>query len=397
MFRPLDYFCVLGVIALSLSGLSEGTKHLHGLGLGVFAAFLASVITAAMLWLRWRNLREPPFHGWWLLLPWLLFAVAFAVLFPLAHRHVMGGAGSDRDDALRVSAEALLYGKYIYSARTFLGNPVTPLPGAVLLAVPFYLLHTVGLENLFWLGVLLAFAASFFRSKATALIYVLLLLGTSTCTLDDFVVGGDFFINEVYVCVAMGVVIAAQERRSALWVQVAAEVFLGLAMDSRPVYIIALPLVVAYLWQKGLRTGAIRTAAVSGGTALAFSIPFYLYNPAEFAPLHVTHKLDMIPESYHAAIVLPVLGLLIACSGFFLSLTRPKIYLLMALSMVVMLGFPGIVSWFLAPFTLDGWYGLGLVSTAATPFLLWLFSLYESGTQLKTQASRQTEAISAWR
>jgi len=86
------------------------------------------------------------------LLMTLLLIAAFIVLYPVA-RSGLFGPGSDRDDALNVALQALLSGHYPYYAQTYLGNPPTPMPGALLLALPFFALGTSAWQNLFWLPV----------------------------------------------------------------------------------------------------------------------------------------------------------------------------------------------------------------------------------------------------
>ncbi len=395
-FLLSDVFCVLGAILCSMAGFSHITKYFHGTQLILFAAGIAIVVTVAMLWLRWMHLKpRKPLTVQWLALPWALFALLFVLLFPLAHQHTLGG-GSDRDDALRVSASALVHWHYLYSAKTFLGNQVTPLPGAILMATPFYLLGNVSLQNIFWLALFSGFASWFFRGSSTAMIYLLVLLGTSAANLDDFVVGGDYLVNAMYVCIAVALVIAAHKENVALWPQVASEVFLGLAVDSRPIYIVVFPVLLAYLCQRQRRSAAVRALLVAGSVAALLSVPFYLYDPAHFGPLHIRHKLDFIPAQYHAALVLPALGLLACGAGFLIRLSRQGVYLLIGVSLFCVLALPGLLAWFFHPFTLLALYQMSLVASPALFFSLWIFSKYEdTGYALRLRRERSTLSIGA--
>ena len=76
----------------------------------------------------------------------------FLVVYPIANTGQRSG-GSDSDDALNIAANELMHGRYPYSPRTYLDNPISPMPGAVLLAVPFVLLGSSVYQNLFWLFV----------------------------------------------------------------------------------------------------------------------------------------------------------------------------------------------------------------------------------------------------
>jgi hypothetical protein len=393
-FLLSDLFCLLGVAACSLVGFAQITKYFHGTRQLLIAVAIVLCVALAMLWLRWKQLKpDNDLPALWIAVPWCLFTLLFAVLFPIAHRHTLG-VGSDRGDALRVSASALLHGHYPYYATTYLGNAITPLPGAILLAAPFFLLGNVSLENLFWLALFLWFSYSFFRGHSTAIIYVLLLLATSASNLDDFVVGGDYVANAMYVCVAVALVLVTHRDKISLWQPIAAEILLGLAVDSRPIYVVAISLVFAYLLQHEKRSVAIRALLVSGSVAALISIPFYLYDPAHFAPLHIEHKLDFIPAQYHASLVMPALGLLASCSGFFVRLSRQRLYLLIGVSLFFMVGLAGIISWCVSPFTLWGWYGLDVLVSPALFISLWIFSKYEA-TGYSLRRERFAEGVSA--
>lgn len=376
-FSSIDIPCVLGVLACSLIGFAPIAKYFRGIrSLFVFIAIVVCILVA-MAWLRWRHLHtRRRLAVLWMALPWCLFTLCFALLYPLAQRHAFG-AGSDRADALRIAATALMHGHYPYYSTTFLGNDITPLPGAILLAAPFVLLGSASLQNIFWLAIFLWFTRGFFRSRSTAIVYVLVLLGSSAANLDDFMVGGDYIVNAMYVCIAVAVVAATHRKNAALWLQIASEVFLGLAVDSRPVYLVALPPLFAYLWQRRDRKAAIRAVVVTGFVAAMLSLPFYLYDPTHFAPLHIWDKLYFIPQQYHAAFVFAALGLLASCIGFAMKLSRRRVFLLMGIALFLMLGLPGLFGWFLFPFTLDGWFQLSLASPSALFLSLWLFAIYE--------------------
>lgn len=372
-----DILCILGMIACSLVGFAPITKYIHGPELALFAAAIALCVILAMLWLRFRRLYAAgDLKIWSLAIFWCAFALLFFILFPLASRHTLG-PGSDRADALRISASALVHGHFPYRATTYLGNPITPLPGAIIFATPFFLLGKVSVQNLLWLALFLLFGAWYFRSRSSAIIYTLILLGASASNLDDFVVGGDFVVNAFYVCVAMALVIASHEQIRALWRPIAAAAFLGLAIDSRPIYIVVVPLLVAYVLQHRGWRSAIRLLLVSGAVALSLSLPFYLYDPAHFSPLHLRDKLDFFPNWFHAVWIVPALALPVSCSGFWIRLTRSRVFLLTGFSLLVMLDPPAMMAWFLAPFTLWAWLQLSLLSIPAIFLSLCILAKFE--------------------
>ena len=87
------------------------------------------------------------------LLTFLGVVLVFSILYPIAQAGLVGG-GSDQDDALNIAATELIHGRYPYYPKTYLDNPIAPLPGAVFLAVPFVLLGNSAYQNIFWLNCL---------------------------------------------------------------------------------------------------------------------------------------------------------------------------------------------------------------------------------------------------
>ena len=79
----------------------------------------------------------------------IVLALTFAILYPIVDSGVVGG-GCDRDEARDLAARELLGGSYHYYPVTYLGALITPLPGAVLLSIPFVLLGTSAYQNLIW-------------------------------------------------------------------------------------------------------------------------------------------------------------------------------------------------------------------------------------------------------
>src|SRR5882724_2182705 len=114
----------------------------------------------------------------------------FLVVYPMANSGKFGG-GSDTDEAITLAATNLLYGKYPYYARTYLGNPIDPLPGAILLSIPFVLLRNEGYQNLFWM--ILGFVALKFYLKSwkQALILSWVIVAFSPRLMGLYVTGND--------------------------------------------------------------------------------------------------------------------------------------------------------------------------------------------------------------
>src|ERR1700678_157384 len=141
------------------------------------AAMMLGLVAIAlgMYWLDRLNRRERQISIGWFVLLFLVLTAAFAVLYPISLRHTLN-IGSDREDALRIELNAVRHHQYPYDTRTFLGNPPTPLPGAMLLAAPFFALGHIAWQNFLWLALFFSFTIYFFRYRATALFFLAVFL-----------------------------------------------------------------------------------------------------------------------------------------------------------------------------------------------------------------------------
>jgi hypothetical protein len=258
----------------------------------------------ALAWLR-----ERPRLGraWDLALAALLYAalaIAFALVYPVADAGRFGG-GSDRDDALGQAASALLDGRYPYYERTYLDNPVTPLPGAVLFSLPFAVADVVPMQSLLWLG---AFCVALARRGNVLATLALVTLGSPAVT-HDVLTGGDLVANTLYVLA--GVVAVAECRGRMRW---PAYLFLGLALSSRPTFWLLLPPLAVHLAKRS--RGSVEAIATVVLATSAVTLPFYVYDPSSFTPFHVLGKLEgaraLFPGGDYAVIGLALALVLVA-------------------------------------------------------------------------------------
>jgi hypothetical protein len=260
------------------------------LGLPGVAAYL--VIAAGLLWLGqrrlfpWIDARLP--SRWAVVLIGLTFlALTAAVLlvYPLADAGVLGG-GSDGDDALDVAASALLQGQYPYHPRTYLGNPISPLPGSVLLATPFVLLGGSAYQNLFWLLAFVGTVGAALRSAAQALLLLWAMLLLSPALLHGLAIGSDYIANGIFVLLFSWWLVAwASRPGSNAVVTILLAALLGVSLASRAQFILLLPLIFAALGRRvgwRLAAGLLAVAVVA---LVAVTLPFLLYDPAGFTPL----------------------------------------------------------------------------------------------------------------
>lgn len=356
-------------------------KYFHGLA-AVFVLAGALSIAAVLAGLRWLQLRQGPEVRWaWFLCFWIVLAAIYLLVYPIAQRHVVG-VGSDREDGLRLADLQLLHFHFPYYIRTFLGNVDTPLPGALVLAIPFLLLGRVSLQNPVWLAAFIFFCVKFFRFRSTALACLIILVFGGAGVLDDFVVGGDYPINVFYICFAVFCFLRTYEKDPSGWQHILAAVLLGLTLSSRTLYVVIPPLILAYLLQQGKGTMvAIRSFSIPIMVAAAITVPIYLYDPAHFTPFHVASKLNqaaLSPQVAHLLLLLlPTLALMTACLGFFLRLNMSRVFLLAGLSSAVILLPPGILLILHEPFSFSGLGLIGYSEASGIFLVLWALHRFE--------------------
>lgn len=263
----------------------------------------------------------------------LLLITAFLLIFPLADSGVLGG-GSDADDALDLATVELLHGRYPYYERTYLGNQLSPLPGALLLAAPFVVLGNGAWQNFFWLLAFVVVMKGFLGGWRTALCLLWLILGLAPIVLNWLVIGVDYVANSLYVLVlalwATGAIMPSSAGDPAFgpshavdrqavhhatvwstgslrvpWSLAIPAVALGIGLSSRANFLLLVPLVCAALARRSGWKTAIACTAITGLAFAIVTLPFFLYDPAGFSPLHAREKLDQFdPILPHSALLI---------------------------------------------------------------------------------------------
>jgi len=305
----------------------------------------------------------------------LILTAAFAVLYPISLKHTLN-AGSDREDALRLELSAILHHQYPYDAHTFLGNPPTPLPGALLLAAPFFAFGHIAWQNLLWFALFFIFTVHFFRHRATALFFLVLFLLFVPADLFDFTSGGDYLTNFFYLAIAVALLIRSLDLKSEA--SFLAALFLGLTLSSRIIYaVILLPLLALTLQ----RTSRSRTLALFIVVLLAASaVTFPIFAPHVFTHLsqqlgQSTPKLRYIPSALHPGWTLPLLAIVVAGTAFFIRMNLPRLFLIFSIASFVLLA-PFVITFALHSEKLR--YNFAYLSVSVLAFSLWAFSHYES-------------------
>jgi hypothetical protein len=276
-------------------GGTTGAFAYFGLGFVLLVVVVAPRLQAGLQgsrgnrsWIRWS-----------LVALYVVLVVTFVFLYPVVNAHarrsILDGAidtvGSDRDESLALGVTALLARHYPYYQVTYLNNPVTQLPGSLLLAIPFALLGNPVWENLFWLAALFMIARYLFKSdQLTAGVLVLIVFG-SPAVIHDFVTGGDLGVNAIAILTGMlAIVTLVPDRSVAPWKKIGVAIFTGIALSSRLNYLLLMPPLFAGVARRaGLRDAVVCLIGVSFAFT-AVTLPFYWHDPIGFAPLQLHDK-----------------------------------------------------------------------------------------------------------
>jgi hypothetical protein len=331
-----------------------------------------SVVIVGLKWTQVRRGAKEP--GWiWFVALWALTFILYMIIFPIEQRRP---DRNDSYDALFASSTQLMHHHFPYYVHSFLGAPITTMPGALFLALPFRMVGQLSFENLFWLGMFIWFATQFFHFRSTALAFVVVVLANAH-TLVNLLAGADYPINWMYICISTVFFLNSAER-GPKWKLGISAIFLGVSLSSRPTYLIVLsPLIVAYLVQRIGAMAALRRFALPLLAMTVVTAPFHLYDPAHFSPFHITDRLVFLPERLQHPIVVLLIALAFAtaCTGFLIRLTIPRIFLLAGIASTILLLTPGLL-WALRP-TSPNLILLGYSDAAACFLSLWAFRCME--------------------
>jgi hypothetical protein len=294
------YFGLLGVVSYFIIA-----SLLLLFGFGYFFRRLVSRITdKLLLWLTGFS--------------FLILLVAFIIIYPIANSGVFGG-GSDNDEALNLATTELLKGHYPYHIQTYLQMTPSILPGALILAIPFVLLGNGAYQCLFWFFAFLLTMNSYLKDRRQALLLLWVIIALSPVIMQQYVTGSDLLAESIYVLLSiMWMVNTVPQEGKKGWIKILLAVLLGLGLASRANFLLLVPLVCSALVQKAGWKTATKYMAVTCLTLGLMTIPFYLYDPQGFFPLHTNERLQQLQ------IILPALsGLLV----FLLSFLRANSYL----------------------------------------------------------------------
>ena len=217
-------------------------------------------------------------------------AVAMVVFIAMFKAVVRDGRGpndrwADRDDAVEISAKALLRGENAWSQTTQLNLPITTGPASVLMALPFVLASgdiskmTLTFWALFVLGCFCLDLA--YQSGRFPLACLLMLV-----PLAGFAHTWVWAMDEIaFAMVLVPLAWIGVEKRSPFLLGV----FCGIALLVRLSYVLPAAAVVTFVFFKLGWRSALKVCAWSLATAIAIILPFVLVAPAAFFQSNYIH------------------------------------------------------------------------------------------------------------
>jgi hypothetical protein len=373
--RPLLIFSICSAWALiSLHPIWKYLSHPKAAAATLLGLLF---IALGMYWLDRLNRSQRQISTGWILLLFLLLTAAFTILYPISVKHTLN-RGSDREDALRVELSAVRDHQYPYNARTFLGNPPTPLPGAMLLAAPFFALGHTAWQNLLWYALFFLFAIQLFRYRATALFFLAVFLLFAPANLSDFTSGGDYLTNFFYIAIAISLFLYSLDRPFPL--ALAAALFLGLTLSSRILYLFLLPPLLVLAQQRTTRLRLSILSAFTLAACAAITLPIFTPHPLTRLLLQLSQnsaKLRYLPAALHPQLTLTLLAFAVACISFFVRMDLPRLFLLFSISSFVILA-PPVLTLGLHSGMLPS--ELSYLAVTVLSFSLWALSQYERTT-----------------
>ena len=318
---------------------------------GVVAYFVIGTILIGsayrFVWPAFRSSISDKIANYLAIATFLLITAAALYIYPIANSGRLGG-GSDADEALITAATDLISGNYPYYRSTYLGNLISPMPGSVLFAIPFVILGAIHLQNVFWLAIFFVVFRHYEKSSVSALGLLWAMLAFSPTLMQNVVTGADYTSNTIFVLVLMWILIRnVSDAEIVGWKRILPAVLLGVALSSRSTFMLLMPLLLSILIQTAGWKNAIKYLTMSGIAFLAVTIPFWVYDPAGFAPLNVqSAKLKAIEDFLpFASIIVPGSAILLStilsfqtlrldCARFFWNCAVVQLFVLLLTALI---------------------------------------------------------------
>ncbi len=272
-------------VCLILPSIGHVQKYTNNFWVIVYigVSFLSLLISYRYIVPKFFSIKGQPIF-WLVVITFSGILLAFCIFYPLADAGIIGGGG-DRDDEQNIAIAEFLSGRYPYYLKGYQGLPITSLPGALLLAVPFTILGSSAYQNVFWLFILFFSVKSYWRDGRFALLVLWVFL-LSPRFWQAWLTGDSFLANSVYILLsALLMIRTIPMPETSSSIKIFASVLLGIGLSSRVNFLIILPLLFSFLVQHAGWKSAIQYITLTCVTFILITMPFYWYDPQGFSPI----------------------------------------------------------------------------------------------------------------
>jgi hypothetical protein len=118
----------------------------------------------------------------------------------------------------------------------------------------------------------------------------MVVVAVAPASLHDSLTGGDLLANGLYVALATFVLLKCIVLQRSWLVVCFCAALLGIVLSSRLHFLVIVPLLLIALWRASYYRETILAAALVVLGFLGVTLPFYLHDPYQFAPLHTLNK-----------------------------------------------------------------------------------------------------------
>lgn len=243
----------------------------------------------------------------------IIFIIA-AIGMMLVKKGVIPG-GNVRDNTLEIAIAELLNGRYPYYVAVSLAEPITLLPGSLLLGMPFVFIGFTGFQNLFWLAIFFILIAKYFGNKKFFLSFILTIFLFTPVLIHELISGSDLLSNSIWIfLITIGVFYYTDLSG---WQRISLAIFSGIAFSSRFNFLLLTPFLFLTLSQRSNLKEALKYSITTIIVFTTLTAPFYLYDPNGFSPIHVKRFVnvfnDIIPH-YGSFLLLATIVLIVLLS-----------------------------------------------------------------------------------
>jgi hypothetical protein len=275
--RSHSVFALAALVSLSVSALALQKFIPHpALRLAVSIAIIAAITFLP-------TIRQHPLaRSRWLLIGLIsIFFVEALAIYPVVDARKTFGGGSDQDDAIIQAADQLRAGHFPYADRTYLGNPITPGPGWVMLNTPAVEVHAYPLQA----PILIAIAAWLLWTIAPTAAVLFAAILALTPGLHLLIING----SDLPTLSAALLILCLTVYSRPLFGRVAWVILFGMVATAR-LNLIVLPIAVLALRRDWKTSRAWLETFSTLVIAATLHWLFYRVSPTQYTPLHILTK-----------------------------------------------------------------------------------------------------------